>query len=199
MAEIEKIDRRKVRTRQLLRDAMMALVSERGYDNITIQDITDRANVNRSTFYLHYKDKDELLFNSMREMYDEILRVFYRDKGFPKAVSPDNIPHTEDYKHVARFADFYRVMLSEKGSAGFIIRVMEYLQTVTTQEMSKTLLDNKTQPQVPVDLVAAFCAGAQIGMIRWWLARGMPEPPEELARMQYDLYQHGVLWAMGIE
>ncbi|MBC8171477.1 MAG: helix-turn-helix transcriptional regulator, partial [Anaerolineae bacterium] len=67
---VRKLDRRKQRTRQLLRDALMALIVAQGYDTITVQDIADAANVARTTFYLHFKDKDELLFEGMREMYE---------------------------------------------------------------------------------------------------------------------------------
>src|ERR1051326_8767622 len=68
-----KEDRRIQRTRQLLRDSLMALIVERGFSDLSIQDITDRANVSRTTFYLHYRDKDELLFNSIQEMYQELI------------------------------------------------------------------------------------------------------------------------------
>ena len=54
-------DRRVRKTRQLLREALMELTLERGYDHVTIQDILDRADVGRSTFYAHYHDKDDLL------------------------------------------------------------------------------------------------------------------------------------------
>ncbi|MEO8397816.1 MAG: helix-turn-helix domain-containing protein, partial [Chloroflexota bacterium] len=69
---VRKPDRRIERTRQLLSKALMDLIIERGYDTITIQDITDRANVSRATFYLHYKDKDELLYQSMTKIYDAL-------------------------------------------------------------------------------------------------------------------------------
>src|SRR5690348_13436851 len=68
-----KEDRRKERTRQLLRDALLELISEKGYEAITLQDITDRANVARPTFYLHFKDKQDLLFSSIREIYDDLV------------------------------------------------------------------------------------------------------------------------------
>jgi AcrR family transcriptional regulator len=71
-AAAAKIDRRKARTRQLLRDALMALIVEKGYEAISIQDIVDRANVARPTFYLHFKDKEELLFTSLVEIYEEL-------------------------------------------------------------------------------------------------------------------------------
>ncbi len=66
MTDVKKVDRRIQRTRALLRDALMRLIIRKGYDEITIQDITDEANVARTTFYLHFADKDELLLGTMR-------------------------------------------------------------------------------------------------------------------------------------
>lgn len=63
----EKEDRRVVRTRQLLRDALVSLILERGYDEVTVQDVLDRANLGRSTFYAHYRNKDDLLFSGFEQ------------------------------------------------------------------------------------------------------------------------------------
>ena len=60
----QKVDRRIQRTRQLLEDALIALILEKGYDKITVQNIVDQANVGRSTFYSHFLDKDDLMENS---------------------------------------------------------------------------------------------------------------------------------------
>src|SRR3990172_4149344 len=70
--QAHKIDRRKERTQRLLRDAFMELIVEKGYDAVTILDITERANVARPTFYLHYNDKEDLLFKMMTEVYDDL-------------------------------------------------------------------------------------------------------------------------------
>src|SRR5664279_2433284 len=113
-----KRDRRIERTRQLLSKALMDLIVERGYESITIQDITDRANVSRTTFYLHFKDKDELLFASMEKIYDGLVSGH-------KGLMPIDVTEADfesvtcnanDFEHVAEFADFYRAMLSKQGS-----------------------------------------------------------------------------------
>jgi AcrR family transcriptional regulator len=63
----EQVDRRVQRTRALLRDALMSLIAEKGYRAITVQNIIDRANLGRSTFYAHYQDKEDLLLSGMEE------------------------------------------------------------------------------------------------------------------------------------
>jgi AcrR family transcriptional regulator len=67
----QKPDRRIQRTRQQLRQALLSLMLERGYDSLSVQDITDRANLGRATFYLHYQDKDDLLIECMESLVDE--------------------------------------------------------------------------------------------------------------------------------
>ncbi len=199
MSDAKKLDRRIIRTRQLLRDALMALVIEKGYETISVQEITDRANVNRSTFYLHYKDKDELLFHSMREMYDEIVMAVYKNQGFTMPLEEGEIPHMEDFQHVAKFADFYRVMLSNRGNAGFIMQVMDYLQGVGEEGIAIHIKESQTPPLLPASFIAAFCSGAEIGIVRWWLMNGMKESPEEVALMLYSLFIGGVDWALQVE
>ena len=68
MAKAKKLDRRVQRTRQLLQDALIAMVIEKGYDAVTIQDIIDRANVGRATFYAHFADKQTLLTSRLEDL-----------------------------------------------------------------------------------------------------------------------------------
>ena len=65
------MDRRIQRTRQLLHEALIELIQEKGYEAVTVQDILDRANLGRSTFYLHYRDKEELLLSGFERLRDE--------------------------------------------------------------------------------------------------------------------------------
>ncbi len=126
-----KIDRRVQRTRQLLRDALMALIVEKGYDAISVQDITDHANVARPTFYLHYKDKEELLLSSVQEIYDDLAQnhpvVSYED--VPKEDLINQFIDDSDFKHVAEHIHFYDAMLSSKGTPRFIPSILEYCKS----------------------------------------------------------------------
>lgn len=197
---IRKPDRRIERTHQLLSKALMELIIERGYESITIQDITDRANVSRTTFYLHFRDKDELLFASMQEIYDGLVS---NHDGLMKAeaIRPDDFDTLQcdasDFVHVAEYADFYRAMLSKQGSAVFILRVMSYLA-----DMIQPALIEKAggaEPKMPVGLMAAFLAGAEVGVMKWWIENDMRHSPEEMARMQAFLSTFGLEWALGHE
>src|SRR5579863_9077562 len=103
----KKIDRRIQRTHELLREALMALIEERGYEPISIQDITDRANVSRTTFYLHFRDKDDLLFTTMEELYDNLVEHVHI-APLREASDINGMVDSSDFRHVAEYAKFYR-------------------------------------------------------------------------------------------
>jgi AcrR family transcriptional regulator len=185
----KKIDRRVLRTRQMLRDALMELIVEKGYEAITIQDITDRANVGRTTFYLHYQYKDDLLFNGMREMYLEIIQQ----------IEPGKMDDPADWAHVAQYADFYKVMMGSKGSQPFTVQLREFLVELAHKHVIKTLQPNKEKLRLPGGLLAHFIAGAEVGMVTWWLSNSKQYSAETMAKLAQTLTLHGLLWGMGLD
>ena len=68
-------DRRVQRTRKALRSALLELIKEKGYDSVSVEEITQRANLGRATFYLHYKDKEDLLVDEFNEIVNERARI----------------------------------------------------------------------------------------------------------------------------
>jgi AcrR family transcriptional regulator len=176
--DAKKEDRRIQRTKQLLRDSLMALIVERGaWDPITIQDITDHANVSRTTFYLHFRDKEDLMITSMTEVYNDLLNSV--ESGIH---SPD-VAESLDFVHVAENAAFYRVMVGPKGSPVFVSRIQEYLAKVVYTHFCSVHLEAGQKPIYPLEALTNYIAGAEIGLIRWWLESGMEQSPQEMARM----------------
>jgi AcrR family transcriptional regulator len=195
-----KIDRRIQRTHDLLRNALMQLIEERGYETITIQDITDRANVSRTTFYLHFRDKDDLLFTTMEELYDNLVEQMHIPR-LGEAASPGVgiMVDSTDFRHVAEYANFYRVMIGKQGSAAFVMRVQAYLARVCLVKMLKPLAERGNLPQLPLEAVASGIAGLEIGLIRWWLEEDkLTHTPDEMALMLCRLSMLGTGWALGL-
>jgi len=190
-----KPDRRIERTKALLRDALLDLIAEKGYDQITISDIADRANVARTTFYLHYADKDDLLFRSMREIYESLFNAAELD--WHKLIDSREAP-ADDYLHVAEYADFYRIMLSEKGSMAFFVRVLNYMSQEFYKSFLSELLPPDVKPRVPLDLLAYQTTGAQLASIMWWLQHDQPHSPEEMASLTQDVLVKGMAWSLGM-
>jgi AcrR family transcriptional regulator len=174
----EKLDARIKRSRQLLREALVTLIEEKGYERLTVRDITDRAALNRSTFYLHYQDKEDLLRQTAKEVLDELRACFK---------TPEHIPLKDDisptlirlFEHVEQNGDFYQVMLSEKGFPRFQF----YLEKVMVDSLMgrQDLLQPQGELAVPFDFFLHYIASAHTGMIAWWLGQDRPYSPKYMA------------------
>ena len=172
------MDRRVRRTKRLLKDALVELTLERGYDDLTIQDITDRADIGYRTFFRHYADKDELLHAVLESLLVEI-----RDLMAPPPPEIFTNPeidireftdNTVLFNHVKRHCDLYRVfMRSER-------QIVESVMAFSVRELKKNIAP-LSHAIVPLDIVANHVAGATIVMVRWWLDNGMKFSPEEMA------------------
>jgi AcrR family transcriptional regulator len=160
-----KPDRRVIRTRTLLRDALMALILERGYDNITVQDIADRANLGRATFYLHFSDKEELLVSSLKETFDGLMQAIA-----PLSFSPENDPRGIAFKHAAENRDFYRVMLSGQGTGSILKEIRAYIAQMSEARIRQIMTQfPDLQPNIPIDILSQYIGGALLSLIVWWL------------------------------
>lgn len=192
-----KIDRRIARTRQMLWEALIALIQEKDYAEITIQDIADRANVNRVTFYLHYRDKQDLLEKSVEVIFNELEAKItpLTGEAFRLDVPPKGM--TLVYQYIAENAKFYRIILGENGIPFLVTRFRAYLALVTIERF-RLVTPQGAPPPVPLEIVAGYAAGSIIGLIAWWLENDMPITPEELAYQSLLLTAYGPYWAAGI-
>ncbi len=162
----EPTDRRVRRTQHALLHALMELVVERGYDRVTVQDIIDRADVGRSTFYAHFRDKEDLFLSG----FDEDLRQTF---GPPEASAQEagsaESPSLRLFRHAARHGNLYRVLARRRGAWPVVRRRMEE----TLAEVFKQRLREAPLQQVPVEVVARYLASGLLGLLTWWLDDGM--------------------------
>lgn len=178
----QKLDPRVVRSRQQLSDALVALIEERGFDALTVQDITDRAALNRATFYLHYRDKQDLLENSLRDAIDELMADLGAAADDQGQLIDDESPRPIKavFEHVAQHAHFYRVMLSAEGVPAFSAGIRNYMAEVTRQWLT-ALQPHPRQSRVPLEIVASSLSWSLLGVLLWWLEHDMPHPPDYMA------------------
>ncbi|MCA9840297.1 MAG: TetR/AcrR family transcriptional regulator [Trueperaceae bacterium] len=189
-----KQDRRSKRSKQLLFDALMELILEKGYETITVTDITERADVARGTFYLHYKDKDELLLSSFDKVADGILENV---KRFSKQDLLAGVPHPalSLFEYVYQDPTLFRVILNGQGGALMLQRFRIYASETAQQ----SLKNMNILPAVPPHIVADFVAGAMLSVLGSWLESGMKTPPQEMARLFYRLIRPSILSALALE
>ena len=194
------LDRRARRTRRQLRDALLALVLEKGYDAVTIEDITGRADLGRTTFYLHYRDKEELLLESIDSIAAELIErlppAAWAVADPPGDPVQDAILAT--FQHAAENAQLYRVILRGEGATKASGRFHRIIQQKATELIQRRAELNPLHSLVPTDVYANYFAGALLAMITWWLEADTPYPPAEIAEMFRMLFFQGGRKVLGI-
>ncbi len=196
-----KPDRRIQKTRTLLRDALISLIAERGYDTISIQDIANRANVSRATFYLHYKDKEDLLFKSNQEIYDELVRDIPTPSRRELQQKGETLfwADASDFEHVHAHHAFYATMLGERGVWRYIAKVLDFSADVHEHKLLRPIEAQGKHPSpIPVDLISAVVAGAGLAAMRWWLHKGQRFSASDMGLMLNRLLAYGIWWCMGL-
>ena len=179
--EVKKLDPRVIRTRQLLRDALVSLIAEKGFDAITVQDIADRATLNRATFYLHYQDKHDLLIKSLHDAIDELMAdIGPTEENAQLLVDGPQRPIVQVFQHVAQHARFFQVMLGAEGVPSFIAGVRDYMAAITLRWLS-VLQPVPEKSVVPLEIVANSLSWSLLGVLIWWLDHDLPQSPEYMA------------------
>jgi AcrR family transcriptional regulator len=187
---MEKVDRRKRRSRASLGQALRDLILEKPYETITIQDITDQADLNRATFYLHYASKEELLMDSLEEQFDALVEQIEAEKnGRPMWENPATIRIIFDY--VAENAALFNVLLGPQGQGYVMYRVLNYIAQVDEEELQEAF--GKDALAVPDAILARHFAGALFSLIGWWLEQDMPYTATYMAETIQQLCMIGVV------
>jgi len=171
-------DRRVRRTRTALREALLDLMAEHGYDAVTVQDIIDRADVGRSTFYNHYADKDALLrdgFTGLRE----IVAPAAGTRGRLRFSLPL-------LRHVHEQRRLVRALFGHHGATPVVRQIESLLVDVVREELAGD------PTRVPPDALARYVVGAHLALMRWWLTEQPRLPPEEVDRIFHTLVGPGV-------
>ena len=190
-------DRRVQRTRELLQKALIDLIGERGYAGITIQDIVNRANVGRTTFYLHFNSKDELFISCHEAMVSEFpigpLHALSREELLaPEA--PTGM--TAAYEHLEKARPrLYAIFQGKDGP--LILRRMRD-SNAQQIEINLRATFNETESAIPLNVLANYLAGAQIALMQWWLEKRQPHTLENLARIFHRLQRAALRDAFGL-
>ncbi|QQZ10082.1 TetR/AcrR family transcriptional regulator [Heyndrickxia vini] len=182
----KKLDPRVLRTQQLLRDALVELIHERGYEKIKVQDITERATLNRATFYLHYRDKLDLLSQSSEEILNDLIKRINDSLGnrdeidFQSDQPHDTFVHI--FEQISSNSKLYKVFLTEKNMPHFTSRMMDVFIEFITKGMAQMQPDDH-KLTVPREIAIRYIASAFLGVVTWWLENDMPYTPKHMATL----------------
>lgn len=189
MAETRKIDRRVQRTRQALFAALMALLMEKSYADITVADIADRANVGRATFYLHYKDKDDLLASNLEGLFAEVAERI-RPLLKQSLIAGDKVQGRILFEEAQQNSDLYRMILSGQGGMVLHARLQSRIAKIIG-EILETMVMGGESP-IEISLLANFLTGTMLSLVKWWLDNDMPQSPDYMAAVMQQLVRPGM-------
>jgi AcrR family transcriptional regulator len=178
-------ERRKRRTREQIRLATSELLLETGYSALTVQKITERADIGYGTFYLHYTDIDDAVWEVAREI------MAMENERLIQAIQEIAPPRREYFGWCWLFAylqehrEQYLELFGSNGSAELRKRYQAYMTGVYEHGMRERIYSASID--LPLEFMTQFMAGATIQLMLWWLETPNPYNPEQMAAMLYQM------------
>ncbi len=173
----QKQDRRVRRTRKLLKDALIELTLEKGYDAITVQDILDKADVGRSTFYTHFNSKDDLLIGDapfVHLKFDDVQK-----EGGEIEIIPSFL---DMFEHVKKQNRLFRALMGGEGIVLAQRILLAHLRSAFEDRFNRLAEQGHRLP-LPTPVLTHFLTGGFMSLLVWWLDEGMPYSPAEMNEM----------------
>lgn len=167
-------DRRIRRTLGFLTEALISLTLEKGYDDVSIRDITTRAKVGYATFFRHYKDKDALLKDAIQGVLLELIK-YIQTSDFD---DPEGTESVRLFRFVQQNSDLCRVLVSSG--------LMERVQITGVRYVMEEREARPGSP-IPAPIAANHLVAASLALIQWWLLNNMPYPPKRMGQIYQDL------------
>ncbi|MGI6552431.1 MAG: TetR family transcriptional regulator [Clostridia bacterium] len=195
------VDRRIMRTKKAIREALITLIEEKGFDALSVKDITSRANINRGTFYLHYKDKYDLLDRTVEEVIHDIESILLE---ITTLADIDVVNGKPPLSIVVKLFDYFKAnaplmqaILTTKGNNALQIPIKKTMWHHLFEKNRAPFL-KKEKLLVPAEYLIFYIAAAHFGVIQEWLDRGCREAPEVMAKILTNITFGGPLFAAGL-
>lgn len=179
-------DRRVQRTQQLLMQALEGLIMEKPYADITVQDIIDRANVGRSTFYAHYLDKDHLLKSNIEKVRDAFAAQYEKTLKKPHPAHSGGNLHPVRleatlflFQHAQSYHPLYKALVGKRGGEWVTQQFKDYFTELLRTHLSE-LKPGERARDVPLEVLVQYMANALMGLLIWWLEQDLPYSAEQM-------------------
>ena len=189
----DQIDRRVKRSRRLLGEALMALILEKGYEAVTIRDITERADVAYVTFFRHYKSKDELLTQCLQDGLRDLQTRIETAARQTRADVVDSAEGRLIFEHVQANGPLYQVLMRSQGARQ--VR-QQTLTAIETTFLNSCRPLSAKENLIPRQIAAHHIAASLLSLIEWWLEHGMPYPVDKMGQVYNQLIIQATLNAL---
>lgn len=187
----KKQDRRVQRTRDMLQEALVDLIIQKGYEAITVQDILDRANVGRSTFYSHYLDKEQLLIYNINQLH-EFLKQQMNAHNVPEEGNQFRFDFSFALlQHVQSHRKIYRATVGKQSGALVLHHMHRMISDLALNEVKVYLTSSDTVP-IPHEVVIEFVVNTLLTLITWWMESKTPCSAREVDKMFHQLTLTGI-------
>jgi AcrR family transcriptional regulator len=180
MTAKKRIDRRTQRTRHQLGRALVELVEQKRFDDITVQDVIDRADVGRSTFYTHFRDKEDLF----RKDWEKFLDFLAQQINWEQAGTGSFMPIQFLFSHLQDAQTFYQGLVRSRKTDGLMKSGSEYLSQKIESALNRRV---KHKPAIPIPILTSYLANEMFVLLGWWLEQGMPYSPERMDKIFHEL------------
>ncbi len=201
-------DRRTMRTKRLIRNALSELIEESGYNNISITDITKKADINRGTFYLHYVDKYDLLekienevIQELRDGIDNVSNIDTVNIEYVTNIDSVDKPMPfmiKVFEYIKENSAFMKAILGPKGDPKFHIKIKELIES-SLFEKKLVRAFKKENMLVPQEYFISYVLSAHLGVIQQWLESGMEKSPEDMALILSKMFLLGPFKVAGFK
>lgn len=188
-----KTDRRSQRTRRALGEALTTLMRQKPFSAITVQDILERANVGRTTFYAHFLDKEDLLMKEFQRVVHELDRATL----VSDPAAAQLLPSLALFQHVKEFQAIYKALTFGRGLELIYKHFLAQLSAFVELRLAQ-LAPAGRSPKVPLPLLAHWLAGTFLSLLTWWLDHKMVDSPEHMDALFWQIARPSVSDALDI-
>lgn len=195
-------DRRTIRTKKMIRNALSELIEEKGFNDISVTDLTKRADINRGTFYLHYTDKYDLL----EKVENEVIQEIQEQTKDIDSINLLNIDALNEplpfmiklFEYFKENSNFMKAILGPKGDPIFHSKIKKFIETNLFEKgLSKTF--NKENMLVPEEYFISYVLSAHLGVVQQWVESGMKKSPKDMASILTKLFLLGPFGVIGLK
>ena len=185
---IEPVDRRVRKTRRQLRECLITLLKEKKVQDITVRELTDMADLNRGTFYLHYKDVFDLLEKTEAELQEDFNQLVCKHDAVDLKQRPSVI-FNEIYSLVYDNADLIEILLGENGDLNFVNRLKQLIREKCLKDWMEVFRSGNA---AAFDAFFSFIVSGCIGLVQYWLQTGLKETSEQMAKLTEHIITKGI-------